>query len=64
VARWRQRPEGEIPAWVLDAWVYGDWDAPEVDAWLDGLYERDPDQWAVAFVELISIPSYSRPQHG
>ena len=61
MARWRNRPEAEIPTWVLEAWVYGD-PGGLADAWLDDLYERDRAAWEVAFVTLISTPAYTRPR--
>ena len=51
MARWREREAPAVPAWVL-----ADITAPEVDDWLDDLYERDQDRWYKAFVEIISTP--------
>lgn len=63
MARWRRRPGPDvIPAWVLDAWVYGGDPDGLADAWLDDLYERDRAAWEVAFVTLISTPGYTRPR--
>ena len=63
VARWRnRRPGAGIPAWVLDAWVYGGDPNGLADAWLDDLYDRDRAAWEVAFVTLISTPAYTRPR--
>jgi hypothetical protein len=57
MARWRERPDAEIPAWVFDP----DFQA-EADAWLDDLYVRDFDRWQEAFVTIISTPTYTRPR--
>jgi hypothetical protein len=63
VARWRNPPGPEvIPAWVLDAWRYDGDPESLIDAWLDDLYDRDPAAWGVAFVTLISTPTYTRPR--
>lgn len=54
MARWRDQPPMEIPAWVFDP-------TPEADAWLDALYERDNERWYEVVVEIISTPTYTSP---
>jgi len=53
VARWRNRGPVAVPDWVFDP-VF----APEADAWLDDLQQRDPERWHDVFAELISTPVY------
>jgi hypothetical protein len=56
VARWREREPLAVPAWVLDP-AFED----EAMAWLDDLYERDPERWYEAIVEVVSTPTYTVP---
>lgn len=55
MARWRKRPETEIPAWVLDPRTPGD----RPQAWLDGRFEPGTDEWWEAFTVLLSTPGYA-----
>jgi hypothetical protein len=57
VAKWRKRPDAEIPAWVFDPAFQA-----EADAWLDDLYVRDFDRWCETFVTLISTPAFTHPR--
>jgi hypothetical protein len=41
--------------------VLADIEAPEADAWLDALYDVDPERWYEAFVLIISTPTPGRP---
>jgi hypothetical protein len=45
---------------VRQAWIYGDDAARELaDAWLDDLYDRDPEAWGTALIECLATPGYT-----
>ena len=56
MARWRDRPQVTVPAWVLETDVDDPlW--PMVEAWLDELQAHDPLAWEAAIVKILSTPS-------